>query len=57
MEEQIFTLYDVIQIFLLLAACWACRCAGYYKGIADTVDFFHDKGIIEVTEGDISRKD
>lgn len=55
--EQIFTLYDIIQIVLLLAACWACRCAGYYKGISDTLDFFHDKGIIDITDGEVTPKE
>jgi hypothetical protein len=34
----------------MLAACWACRCSGYQAGISDTVGFFEDKGIIELTD-------
>jgi hypothetical protein len=52
MEQLTFTFYDIVQIVLLLSACFACRAAGYQKGIADTVDFFHDKGIIEITDDD-----
>jgi len=50
MEQYTFTLYDIIQIILLLAACYSCKIAGYQKGIADTVGFFEDKGIIEITD-------
>ena len=45
MENLTFTFYDVVQIVLLLAACWACKASGYQKGIADTIGFFEDKGI------------
>ena len=50
MENLTFTFYDIVQIVLLLAACWACRVSGYQKGIADTIGFFEDKGIIELTD-------
>lgn len=50
MENLTFTFYDIVQIVLLLSACWACKIAGYQKGIADTIGFFEDKGIIEVTD-------
>jgi hypothetical protein len=47
MEQVTFTLYDVIQIVLMLLACFACKAYGYQKGISDTVGFFEDKGIID----------
>jgi hypothetical protein len=50
MENLTFTFYDIVQIVLMLAACWACRCSGYQAGISDTVGFFEDKGIIELTD-------
>ena len=50
MEQLNFTFYDVVQIVLLLAACWACRLSGYHKGIADTIGFLEDKGIVEIND-------
>jgi len=50
MEHVTFTFYDVVQIVLMLAACWACKLNGYHKGISDTIGFLEDKGIVEVTE-------
>lgn len=50
MEQLNFTFYDVIQIVLLLAACWACRLSGYHKGISDTIGFLEDKGIVEIND-------
>jgi len=56
MEDFTFTFYDIVQIILLLAACWACKINGYHQGISDTVGFFEDKGIIEITEDAEVRK-
>jgi len=56
MEQFTFTLYDVIQIGLMLLACFACKAYGYQKGISDTVGFFEDKGIIEITDDAEIRK-
>lgn len=56
MEHTGFTTYDIIQILLLLAACWACKIYGYTKGISDTIAFFEDKGIIELTDDAEIRK-
>jgi len=50
MEQYSLTLYDILQIVLFLSACWACRLSGYYKGISDTLGFFEDKGIIDLTD-------
>jgi hypothetical protein len=52
MEQLTFTFYDIIQIVLMLTACYACKAYGYQKGISDTVGFFEDKGIIELTDDD-----
>lgn len=58
MEQLTFTFYDIVQIVLLLSACYACKAYGYQRGISDTVDFFQDKGIIEITEdAEIKPKD
>jgi len=45
-----FTLYDIIQIALMLGACWACRVSGYYKGVTETIDFFTEKGIVDIKD-------
>jgi hypothetical protein len=34
----------------MLVTCYACKVYGYQRGIADTVGFFEDKGIIEITD-------
>ena len=52
MEQLTFTFYDIVQIVLMLTACYACKAYGYQKGISDTVGFFEDKGIIELTDDD-----
>jgi hypothetical protein len=42
-------LLDLIQIGLLLATCYACKCYGYKKGIEDTVEFFSQNDtVIEI---------
>ena len=56
MEQLTFTFYDIVQIVLMLTACYACKAYGYQKGISDTVGFFEDKGIIEITDDDEIRK-
>lgn len=42
--------YDLIQIGLLLAACYACYRKGHRKGVEDTLDFFEQEGIIETEQ-------
>lgn len=44
---------DLIQIFLLLAACWACFFWGKVIGIGDTIVTLLEKRII--TEKDLDR--
>ena len=56
MEQVTFTLYDIIQIVLMLLACFACKAYGYQKGISDTVGFFEDNVIIEITDDAEVRK-
>lgn len=50
MEQLTFTFYDIVQLVLLLSACFACKAWGYQQGIGDTVEFLHEKGIIEITD-------
>ena len=50
MEQYTFTIYDIVQIVLMLVTFYACKVHGYQRGIADTVGFFEDKGIIEITD-------
>lgn len=47
MNTIIFTLYDIIQIGLLLLTCFICYKAGRHRGIQDTLDYFESEGIIE----------
>jgi hypothetical protein len=47
MPNIVFSLYDLIQIALLLLACFACFKAGHKKGVNDTLDFMEAEGIIE----------
>lgn len=50
MYDVIFTLYDMIHMALMLAACYACYRAGKNKGIDDTLLYFEKEGIIEIEE-------
>ena len=47
MENITFTLYDLIQLGLMLAACFACYKWGHNSGVDDAIDFFEAEGIIE----------
>jgi hypothetical protein len=42
-----FTLYDLMQMGLMLAACFACYKWGHSKGVDDAIDFFESEGLIE----------
>ena len=42
-----FTLYDMIQIALLLAACYSCFKWGHNRGVGDTLDYLESEGVIE----------
>jgi len=50
MNSIIFTVYDLIQIGLLLLTCFACWRAGIKRGIEQTIDYFESEGIIESEE-------
>ena len=50
MENITFTLYDIIQIVLMLGACYAFYRNGHEKGVNDTLDFFESEGLIEKEE-------
>ena len=47
MENIPFPLYDLIQLGLMLAACFACYKWGHNKGVDDAIDFFESEGLIE----------
>ena len=47
MPEIYFSLNDLIQIGLLLLACFACYKWGHKKGVEDTLNFMEEQGIIE----------
>lgn len=48
MGENIFSLYDIIQLGLMLLACYCCMIHGYRKGIVETLEYFEKNGIIEI---------
>jgi hypothetical protein len=48
MGEITFSLYDLIQLGLMLLACYCCKAYGYQRGVVDTLDFFEKNGIIEI---------
>lgn len=48
MGENIFSLYDVIQLGLMLFACYCCKVYGHRKGIVETLEYFEKNGIIEI---------
>ena len=48
MGENIFSLYDFIQLGLMLLACYCCKAYGYRKGIIETLEYFEKNGIIEI---------
>lgn len=50
MSQNVFSWLDMGQIFLMLAACYACFKAGHIKGVQDTIEYLEDEGIIETEE-------
>jgi hypothetical protein len=50
MENITFSLYEIIQIVLMLVTCYACYKNGHEKGVNDTLDYFESEGIIEKEE-------
>jgi hypothetical protein len=47
MENVSVPLYDIIQIVLLLAACYCCKVYGFYQGVQDTVQTLIDQGVLK----------
>jgi len=47
MENLVFTINDLIQISLFIAACYGCYRAGIDKGVSDTLEFLESEGHIE----------
>ena len=52
MGEMIFSLYDLIQIGLMLLACYCCKAYGYQKGVLETLEYFETNGIIDIPTED-----
>ena len=50
MDDVLFTLGDLIQIALMLAACYACYIKGELKGIEETVTELIDRGLLDEKE-------
>jgi len=50
MNSITFSLLDILQIGLLIAACYGCYLKGVNKGIGDTLEFFEEQGLIEKEE-------
>ena len=47
MEKLVFTINDLIQIGLFVAACYGCYRAGIDRGVTDTLEFLESEGHIE----------
>ena len=52
MPQIYFSLIDLVQIGLLLIACFSCYKWGHRKGVEDTLDFMENQGIIESEQQD-----
>jgi len=50
MNDAILSLGDLIQIALMLVACYACYWKGRYDGIDETLTELVDKGLIDLEE-------
>jgi hypothetical protein len=50
MDDVLFTLGDLIQIALMLAACYACYVKGELRGIEETVTELIDRGLLDEKE-------
>ena len=48
MGEAMFSVYDLIQLGLMLLACYCCKAYGYQKGMVETLEFFEEQGVIEI---------
>jgi len=47
MENVSVPLYDIIQIVLMLAACYCCKVYGFYQGVHETVESLIEQGVIK----------
>ena len=50
MGEVTFYVGNLIEIALLLLACYCCKIYGYQKGISDTLEYLDKGDMIEVTD-------
>lgn len=50
MNDVLFTGGDLIQITLMLAACYACYIKGELKGIEETVTELIERGLLDEKE-------
>lgn len=50
MNDAILSVGDLIQLVLMLAACYACYWKGRYDGIDETLTELIDRGLIDVEE-------
>lgn len=50
MNDAILSVGDLIQIALMLVACYACYWKGRYDGIDETLTELIDRGLIDVEE-------
>jgi len=50
MEEPIFSIMDLLQLGLMILACYACYCRGRITGIEQTVQTLADQGLIDLEE-------
>ena len=50
MNDAILSVGDLIQIALMLVACYACYWKGRYDGIDETLTELIDRGLIAVEE-------
>jgi len=50
MNDVVLTGGDLIQICLMLAACYACYWKGRNEGIEDTVTELIDRGLLDIKE-------
>ena len=50
MNEVVLTGGDLIQIALMLVACYACYWRGKYEGIEETVIELIDRGLLDAED-------
>jgi len=50
MNDILLTGGDLLQIALMLVACYACYLKGKYEGIEETVTELIDRGLLDVEE-------